>query len=159
MHDLQFLFTSAGIDLNLQKGDLALDDTLTTAILIALFTDTAETQDTNTINSMWWGNHIEQNIQPLGSKLWLLQRAAFSEQTCEQARLYALESLQWLLENELAVALDVQVTPTSTQGLLLHINIDAHQPMQIQWEPAQGYITILNPTSSNLPNLTQRTTN
>ena len=95
----------------------------------------------------------------MGSKLWLLQRAAFSEQTFEQARLYALESLQWLLENGLAVALDVQVTSTSTQGLLLHINIDAHQPMQIQWEPVQGYIMILNPTSSTLPNLTQRTTN
>ena len=139
-----------------------MDDTLTTAILIALFTDAtdlSEAQDTNTITGMWWGNHIEQNTQSLGSKLWLLQRATFTDQTCEQARLYALESLQWLLENDLAIALDVQVTPTSRQGLLLQINIDANPPMQIQWEPDQGYINILNPTVSNSPNLTKSSTN
>ena len=146
MSDLGLVFTSEEIDLDFEKGDLVLDNTLSTTVLISLFTDAPDLQGINE-TGIWWGNNIGKDVRPLGSKLWMLQRASLTDQTLEQARLYVLESLQWLLEEGLAVALDVQVTPISAQGLLLKVKIDEQQPMQIQWEPSQGYITALNPAS------------
>lgn len=147
MCDLGLAFTSEGIDLDFKKGDLVLENALTTAALISLFTDASNPQNINE-TGIWWGNNIGKDVRPLGSKLWMLQRASLSDQALEQARFYALESLQWLLEDSLAMALDVQVAPISAQGLLLQIKVDEQQPMQIQWEPSQGYITVLNHTSS-----------
>ena len=148
MRDLKLVFNAPGIDLDFKNGDLILDNTLTTAVLITLFTDTSESQDTNEMTAIWWGNNIQKDLHPLGSKLWQLHRTSFSEQTLEQTRLYALESLQWLLEDGLVVTLDVQVTSILAQALSLQIKIDEQQPMKIQWKPSQGYITVLNHTSS-----------
>lgn len=64
----------------------------------------------------WWADMALPlaNAPPptdlIGSRLWLLSRRKLTEQTRLDAITYCIEALQWLLDDGLAAAVDVQAT-------------------------------------------------
>jgi len=91
-------------------SDLAGGSDLETAVLLSLFTDRRASADDVIPDGSgdprgWWGN--TGRARPLGSKLWLLERAKQIEETRLRARDYAAEALAWLVD--VRVADDVAV--------------------------------------------------
>lgn len=95
-------YVLAGADL--QKGD-----DLMTAVLISLFSDrTAAAADVlpddSTDRRGWWGDAGE--AYPIGSRLWLLDRSMLTNQVALAARQYALEALQWMVDDGVVAEFD-----------------------------------------------------
>lgn len=99
-------FKPPAIDLALDGYDLATEGGLHTAVIVSLFTDRrAESDDEIPDGSGdrrgWWADPA------LGSRLWLLARAKETPDTLARARAYAIEALQWLIDDGVATAVDV----------------------------------------------------
>lgn len=93
------------IDLVLNSYDLATEDGLRTAVIISLFSDRRaeaddEIPDGSDDRRGWWSD-------VLGSRLWLLARAKEMPNTLARARAYAIEALQWLIDDGVATAVEV----------------------------------------------------
>jgi phage gp46-like protein len=109
---------------SLQTFDLAragknlLDDpTLATACLLSLFCRRRadpddELPDPRSINREgWWADQYTGiSGDRWGSKLWLLSRAPTTQETLNQARQYAIEGLQWLVDDGVAKTVDCLAT-------------------------------------------------
>jgi phage gp46-like protein len=100
-------------DWALAGADLARDSDLATAVIISLFTDRrADVDDVIPDGSGdrrgWWADAFR--ARPIGSKLWLLERAKKTEATRLAALDYVEQALAWLVEDGVAadVAVDVQ---------------------------------------------------
>src|SRR4029077_20377790 len=97
-------------DWQLASGDLMTGQGLETACLVSLFTDKLATPDfvptDGTSNRRgWWADPYLDT--PLGSNLWQLQRAKKTRDTLGLARTYALDCLQWLIDDRVAATVDV----------------------------------------------------
>lgn len=97
--------------LDAAAGDLVGDDGLTTAVMISLFTDARAERDdplpaADAPRRGWWGDALTP-ARPWGSKLWLLVRAKCTPATAARARGYAVQALQWLLDDRIAARIDV----------------------------------------------------
>lgn len=95
----------AGGDWVLVGPDLQGGSDLETAVLISLFTDrVADPEDPIPDGSGdprgWWGDL--DRTAPLGSKLWLLERAKRTEETRLLAIDYAEEALAWMVDASIA---------------------------------------------------------
>lgn len=100
-------------DWRLAGPDLVSGSDLETAVLISLFTDRqADADDVIPDGSGdrrgWWGDL--GRTRPLGSKLWLLERAKQSEQTRLRALDYCREALDWMVEDGIAESVTVQAS-------------------------------------------------
>jgi phage gp46-like protein len=98
--------TQALGDWSLADGDLETGQDLETACLVSLFTDRLATPDFvptdgTTDRRGWWADYYED--RPLGSNLWQLDRAHQTRNTLGLARRYALDALQWLIDDGVAV--------------------------------------------------------
>ncbi len=99
-------------DLELAEGDLTVDTSLKTAIVLSLFTDARALPDdplpTGDDPRGWWGDMLSSyENDRLGSRLWLLGREKQTPETLERAKEYAEEALAWLLEDGIAEAVTV----------------------------------------------------
>ncbi|GGG31052.1 hypothetical protein GCM10010964_18750 [Caldovatus sediminis] len=114
-------------DLVVQDGDLALDRTAATAMLVSLGSDGRARADdalpdepsaTPAADAAepaalaprrgWCGDALDRRGRRIGCRLWLLERAKGGEQTRRRAEAYAAEGLDWLrAERGLALALAV----------------------------------------------------
>lgn len=86
-------------------GDLQTGQDLETACLVSLFTDKLATPDFVPTDGSsdrrgWWADPY--NDAPLGSNLWQLERAKKTRDTLAIARRYALDALQWLVDDGVA---------------------------------------------------------
>ena len=106
-------------DTALSRGDwqqqgavLQSGNDLQTAILISLFTDRIANID-DVINDGtndprgWVGDVGEQ--YPIGSRLWLLDRAKQTTETLSNAMAYVTEALQWLIDDDVVIRFDITV--------------------------------------------------
>lgn len=93
-------------------NDLLLDDGLKTAVQLSLFCD-ARAGEGDVLPSAdpyrrgWWADQFEPDRVSFGSRLWLLERAKLTRAVLDAARSYALEALQWLLDDAVAESVDV----------------------------------------------------
>lgn len=96
-------------------GDLGVDEGLTTAVILSLFTDRrALPGDTPPGGASgwggdrrgWWGDALTPEA-PLGSRLWLLAREKTTAETAARARTYVREALEWMLRAGVAARLTV----------------------------------------------------
>jgi phage gp46-like protein len=106
-------------DWALAEGDLETGQDLETACLVSLFTDKLATPDFvptdgTTDRRGWWADYYED--RPLGSSLWQLDRAHKTRNTLGLARRYALDALQWLIDDGVAARI---MCDTSWLGLNL----------------------------------------
>jgi phage gp46-like protein len=97
------------------------------AVLISLFTWRRANPDDvlpSTNKFGWWGDTYPQNTNDrIGSRLWLLSRAKLTTETVLKAKEYAEESLQWLLDDGVAAAVQVQSERQELDRLALGVNI------------------------------------
>ena len=130
-------------------GQLLVDDTLKTAVIISLFTNRRAEPDDELPNEDpnhpgggdpqgWWGDWYsdqmldQQQAVPgtatapafrLGSRLWLLQRSKETQDVVSKAQQYGQECLQWLLDYSIASAVTVtaEIVQEGVLGLTVQI--------------------------------------
>ena len=103
--------------------DLEASTGLQTAIIMSLFTDRRAREDDvlpdseNLDRRGWWGDLTSsyENDQ-IGSRLWLLERSKITEDIIPRAKKYAEEALQWLVEDGVAVKVEVEAERQGTPG-------------------------------------------
>ncbi|CAP44777.1 phage GP46 family protein [Bordetella petrii] len=113
-------------DLLLDGGDLATDEGLTTAVVLSLFTDRRalpedRLPDGATDRRGWWADAY--NSRPHGSRLWLLCREKELDSVLRRAQQYAEEALAWLVEDQIARAVEVEAVHLRRGVLQLLIGI------------------------------------
>ena len=91
-------------DWGLANGDLLTGQDLETACLTSLFSDKLATPDFTPTDGTtdrrgWWADLYDP---PLGSNIWQLERAKKTRDTLGSARRYALDALQWLIDDGVA---------------------------------------------------------
>lgn len=72
----------------------------------------------------WWGDSYPQiSNDRIGSRLWLLSRSKLMIDTASRAQEYAEEALQWLIDDGVAAAVQVQAERHGLEMLALGIKI------------------------------------
>ena len=95
-------------------------DELTRAVIISLFTWRRSNPD-DVIEGQkmgWWGDATVSNDR-IGSRLWLLAREKVLPATINRAREYAIEALQWLIDDGVASRVDVSAERFGIAGIAL----------------------------------------
>lgn len=115
---------------NIQQAgiDMLTDDSLTTEVIISLFTDrrALDSDDLpggDSDRRGWWGDSYRD--RPIGSRLWLLSREKTLQSVLDRAAAYALEALTWLKQ----------------AGRVNKITVSASQPREdgSSWISSCGY--------------------
>ena len=135
-------------DIKIANGDFVLGDDLETAVGLSLMTDRrattaeiAEFQSGITDRQSrrgYWANTFR--TVPQGSGLWLLSRSKHAELTRSRAEAFALESLQWLKDDNIAQEISVVATLKGKSGLDLTVRVlkpsgeDLNYAYQFVWE-------------------------
>lgn len=138
---LQMVFTPQGVvtDLVLQDGDLLLDETLNTSVLVSLFTNKRVTADDPMLIpgiglGGWWGDmHPQVTGDQIGSKLWLLYPQKSLPVLPSKAVEYGNDGLEWMVEDGVADdgGVDVTAAYSSSDGIrqdVLLVEADISQP-------------------------------
>lgn len=105
---------------------LADDDPLIRAVIISLFTWRRANADDAVDGSRqgWWGDATASVTgDRIGSRLWLLSREKLLPETFNRAREYACEALQWLVDDQVAAAVDVAAERYGRAGLALVVTV------------------------------------
>lgn len=139
--DIRTVYRDFGGDWQALTPGLAEDDGLETAVIISLFTDRrAEPDDelpAGDDRRGWWGDALaEVPGDRIGSRLWLLSREKQLSRVLPKAREYALEALQWLVEDGVALAVDVtaEIAGPGILGLLVEIRRPGAGPVKYRFE-------------------------
>lgn len=97
------------------------------AVIISLFSWRRANPDDvlpSTNKFGWWGDtHPQIDNDRIGSRLWLLSRAKLTVETVSLAQEYAEESLQWLIDDGAAAAVEVISERQGIDRLALGITI------------------------------------
>lgn len=115
-------------DINMVGPSVELGHDLETAVLISLWTDqTADPGDilqSNTNNDPrgWWADAYNAPDQ-IGSKLWQIFNRIRNQATLNDARDFAVKSLQWMIDDGVAASVSVAPSFWGTAGLQLQIAI------------------------------------
>jgi len=131
---LEILASGEGADLVLENEDLVLDEGLTTAVLLSLYTDARADAEEDPLPvgedpRGWWA---DEDGDRFGSKLWLVEwRGKLDREGLNRAREATGAALEWLIEDE--IASDVTVT-ASRQGHRLCLNIQITRGTAPQWQ-------------------------
>ncbi|MCO7569362.1 phage GP46 family protein [Pseudomonas chlororaphis] len=127
---------SAG-DWSISGGALASGDDLASSVLISLFTDRLADDadippDGSNDRRGWWGDADEE--VKIGSRLWLLDREKLTPAVANTAKIYMEEALQWLIDDQVALAISVAtviaggsrlnsiITVTHSDGTVTRLN-------------------------------------
>lgn len=110
-------YNEGDLETTKNKGDIETDETLETAVIISLFTDRrADIDDPlpnpdNDDRKGWWGDLASPDIagDQIGSKLWLLERSKTTSEILADAKEYAEEALQWMIDDSIAENVEVDV--------------------------------------------------
>lgn len=115
--DVKILFDLTDLldgDIALEDGDLVVENSLGSALLISLFTDRRADADElarfgGDDPRGWWADSLA--LVPgdeCGSKLWLLQREKQTAETLQRAREYTEQALAWLIEDGICERVNVE---------------------------------------------------
>lgn len=128
MADIKTSFVDFAGDWTVLSPGLSSDDGLETAVVISLFTDRRASDDDTLPAGFnrrgWWADAITDIPgDQIGSKLWLLCREKQLPAVVSKAREYALESLQWMIEDGVAQGVNVtaEIVRTGVLGLAVEI--------------------------------------
>jgi phage gp46-like protein len=106
--------TPTGFDLAIDIDDLTSDHSLSTAIIISLFTDLRA--DDQPEKRGWWGGVI-------GSHLWLLGREKLTQETLNKAKTYCEAALQWMVTEKIALAVNISVSRLSLESIQISVDV------------------------------------
>lgn len=128
MQDVLIRANSDGLyDLVIEGNEFASANGFETAIPVSLFTDArapaalvAEPQN----RRGWIGNLMTAStLRQLGSILWALDQARITQETLNLARLEAQSSLQWMIDDGVALGVLVDVTRAARGSIIITIQI------------------------------------
>lgn len=137
-------------DWRLEDRLLASDDDLGTSVMLSLFTDRTaqpgdDIPDQGPVRG-WWADTYRPYA--IGSRLWLLWREKKTEAVRRRAEEYTRESLDWMLDAEVARQVDVTARwlPHPDATGVLEITVTLYPPagerriwrFPIQWAEAAG---------------------
>ncbi|MDZ4305574.1 phage GP46 family protein [Pseudomonas sp. WS 5413] len=115
----------------------SLEASLTRAVVISLFTwRRAATDDPVDDDERfgWWGDSYPSIADDrIGSRLWLLRRVKLTADTQRDAEFYAREALQWLLDDQQVLEVDVLSERADSHRLNLRVilTVPSGAPLQI----------------------------
>lgn len=118
------------LDLELEGGDLKLENGLRTAILVSLFTDGLadgddELPDLGSDRRGWWAGEVTEADRGdfFGSRIWLLERAKLTTATLVQAEEFAREALDWMVRTDVADRIEVAAAQLNRGVLAMDIKV------------------------------------
>lgn len=130
MIDLIYSATEQTVDLSRPDGgNIATSELLNTAVFISLFTrrradDDDDLPDSGGHREGWWADAYPSNESDLiGSRLWLLRRSKATTATLNQARAYAEEALQWMVDDGIASSVVADVEAQDDSRLAFRVSI------------------------------------
>lgn len=137
-----FVLNDGTIDLKKDSLGLLADEGMETAITISLFSDkragSEELPPGVNEKRGWWGDTVSEVDQDkIGSKLWLLEREKILPATANRAEEYVRDALEWLIEDGVALSIDVQA---GFEDKILVIKIEivrsngASQKYSVRWD-------------------------
>jgi len=114
-------------DLVVEDSQFASSDGFETAVVTSLYTDARapEVQVPEASNRRGWvGNalDISRGLE-LGGLLWLLSQKRMTDETLNLARSYSKDSFQWMLTDNVAQNIDIQVTQTDKREIKIAVSI------------------------------------
>lgn len=134
-------------DWSVQNNDLALDSSLRSAIMVSLFTDRVAPEtlsggdksvglsaapdaagSNHNDRRGWWGDAFAE--EPIGSRLWQLQRSIKVGQTSvlREAEAICHEALQWLIEDGVAASVSVSASWANNTTPTLQFSVTVTEP-------------------------------
>ena len=129
MNDIALEMNVGTADLVIENDDIASEKGLSTAVILSLFTDRrAEPDDflpgDDDDRRGWWADELlAPDGDPIGSRLWLLDRSVELAEVALRAEEYAREALAWMLPDRVAGRIDVSVE-TANNELALVVTIE-----------------------------------
>ena len=119
MSDISTLWQTTRGDWKLSGQSLASGNDLVTAVVVSLFTDRVALPDDAILDGSndprgWWADDA---LNPIGSRLWLIDRAKRTQETLERAQGYINEALQWLIDDGVVAQFGVFVEWTAPHTL------------------------------------------
>ncbi|MES2615429.1 MAG: phage GP46 family protein [Bdellovibrionota bacterium] len=127
MSDLLFDFfeNDMALDLVVNNSEVQVDESLKSAVLVSLFTDVrcekTELPSGETLQRGYFGDGIFG--EKTGSKLWLLERAKYTNDVLIKAKEYAQNALNWLVTDGLAKEVGVQTYFNEKKKMILNITL------------------------------------
>jgi phage gp46-like protein len=127
-------------DLVRDGGNLGVDEGLETAVFISLFTrrralpDDVLPEPLGGRGGYWADKYPDVEGDLIGSRLWLLGRSKASQAVMNQAKVYAEEALQWLIDD--GVATSITVTVERIKSTVLAFKVEILRPVEVasRWE-------------------------
>lgn len=99
-----------------ENGDLDLTDGLDTSIKMSVLEERRdESIDEPSKRNGWWGNQVRSELYELGSLLWTFYQTRADSSTEASIQQTILESLQWLLDDNIASNIDVDLVLEGSQ--------------------------------------------
>lgn len=156
MVDIRMIVEDGIADIVVLDGDLEADDTLRTAVLISLFTDTRagdeeDIPDGGEDRRGWWAQErLEPEIgEPFGSLLWLLERSKVTNENLALAEEFSQNALEWLITQEIADAVDSTASRLDGTIVLLEVTITRGSATEFPevWEAFRGLTLESGPLS------------
>ncbi len=115
-------------DLVRSGGNLEMDEGLDSAVVISLFSDRADPSGTMPRRG-FWADTFNEDGDELGSRLWLLPRARVGATAkLRLAEEYAVEALQWLIDDGVASAVRATAEWLASAGEILLLTVSIERP-------------------------------
>lgn len=126
--DIGFLIIDDCIQTLIESGDFVSDSGIETAVLISLFSDKrvneSELPPGTTEKRGWWGDMFPDVINDkIGSKLWTLEREKITQQTLAAVETYAVEALDWMIEDGVATRIEATASTDEFNHVILSLSI------------------------------------
>ncbi|MFI7799245.1 phage protein GP46 [Pseudomonas sp. DD1] len=119
----------------------SLEASLIRAVVISLFTwRRAATDDPVDDDERfgWWGDSYPTIADDrIGSRLWLLRRVKLTTDTQRDAEFYAREALQWLLDDQQVLEVDVLSERADSHRLNLRVTLTVPSGARLQINSSQ----------------------
>jgi len=118
MSDIKTIFTdlSTGAQYDINALGIAEDDSLSTAVIVSLFTDKRDPKALPQDARGWWADDI-------GSLRWTLSREKQTDEPLLQLIKYDTDALQWLIDERLVRSISVTAQWVARGILAEQINI------------------------------------
>lgn len=125
MIDVALINSKKGYDIAISNGDMLSTNDFKTAIEVSLFSDAraSESQVSVPQYRRGWIGDVATPIdgQNYGSLLWLVEQARLTQRTLNDCITFARQSLQWMIDQEIATDVQVEGSIIPSQGIELKI--------------------------------------
>ena len=113
------------LDLVVKNSEIQTDESLKSAVLVSLFTDVKCEKTELPKGELSQGGYFGDAIfgEKTGSKLWLLKRPKYTNETLIKAKEYAQNALAWLVTDKLAQEVDVETAFNDKKSMSLKVSI------------------------------------